>query len=423
MRKSRRCLAIVTVVICAALTMAGCGRSSATSGSAQGSANHPKVVPGFNGKTISLGLISVQSGPAAVIGIPWTNGNLAYIDHVNAQGGIDGRYKIKPIVVDSALETSQAVQEFNDLEPKVVMFGNLLGTVVTQAIVPQLDRDGAVGVAGSEDSTWVHQPNLAPWYAPYQIEAINGLEWYHRGLGAGKKICTAYQNDSYGQAAQSGAQFVAKANGFPLAQSVSFASTATDFTSEIAALRSANCGAVLVATLPTTAAAMMSKAASEGFAPEWIDMITSWNAAIATSALKSYVTQHLVVVGDGPEWGDAAVPGMKQMLADQAAYFPKQSPSLFFEQGYVQSEVAVQVLQRAVEKGDLSHAGIQAALRSLSGVSFGGLTGDYTYGPAADRSPPRVNTIFKVDPSGPNGLATLQMGVNSTAAKDFTFGG
>jgi hypothetical protein len=54
-------------------------------------------------------------------------------------------------------------------------------------------------------------------------------------------------------------------------------------------------------------------------------------------------------------------------------------------------------------------------------VSFDGLTGDYTYGPAADRDPPRQTTIFSVDPARPFGLKKQAYLYESAIAKEFAF--
>jgi hypothetical protein len=54
-------------------------------------------------------------------------------------------------------------------------------------------------------------------------------------------------------------------------------------------------------------------------------------------------------------------------------------------------------------------------------VSFDGLTGDYQYGPAARRSPPRTSTIFEVDPDKPFGLGTAKYNFSSPAAEEFEF--
>jgi ABC-type branched-subunit amino acid transport system substrate-binding protein len=421
MRGRRWRAAIVTIAL-AGMLAAGCGRESSESGDTGAKkAGAPTSTVGFDGKTISLGIITIQTSPAAVIGLPWTNGNLAYIKEVNAKGGIAGKYKIKPIVVDSGLDTTRAVQQYNAMKNRVVMFGNVLSTVVTNAVLPQIKRDGAVAVPGSLDSTWLHEPNLAPWYTPYQIEAVNGFDWYVGANGTDKKVCSAVQDDTYGEAVQAGADFAAKANGTPLAKAVKFQPTDKDFTAPVTALRRAGCDAVVLGTTPTGTGSLLGKSAAEGFAPQWIGMITTWTPALGASKLGSYLTQHLVVVGDGPTWRDKSVPGMAESVKAMETYFPRQKPDLFFEEGYVQSRVAVQVLEKAVELGDLSHAGVLKALTALPKVSFGGLSGDYIYGPPEHRSPPRVNSIFKVVPKAPLGIEVLKENVQSEAAAKFDF--
>ncbi|MGH2803628.1 MAG: ABC transporter substrate-binding protein, partial [Thermoleophilaceae bacterium] len=79
------------------------------------------------------------------------------------------------------------------------------------------------------------------------------------------------------------------------------------------------------------------------------------------------------------------------------------------------------VLEKAVELGDLSKEGILQASREVGTVSFDGLSGDYKYGPAEEREPPRVSTIFEVNPDRPFGLATLEYQYESPMAADFEF--
>ena len=79
------------------------------------------------------------------------------------------------------------------------------------------------------------------------------------------------------------------------------------------------------------------------------------------------------------------------------------------------------VLEKAVELGDLSQEGIMKASEELGTVSFDGLTGDYQYGPAEERNPPRTTTIFEVDPDKPFGLGTLEYQYESEAAGKFEF--
>src|SRR3989449_11546780 len=48
-------------------------------------------VPGVTAKSILLGQSAAFSGPAAQLGIQMNIGTKAYLDHINAQGGVYGR--------------------------------------------------------------------------------------------------------------------------------------------------------------------------------------------------------------------------------------------------------------------------------------------------------------------------------------------
>ena len=75
----------------------------------------------------------------------------------------------------------------------------------------------------SLDSFWVREPNLLPIGGPYQIQAINALDWYvTEGDGEGKKVCSLIQDDPYGEAGQAGLEFAAEELDVELADPVRF---------------------------------------------------------------------------------------------------------------------------------------------------------------------------------------------------------
>ena len=77
-----------------------------------------------------------------------------------------------------------------------------------------------------------------------------------------------------------------------------------------------------------------------------------------------------------------------------------------------------------MKNGDLSHEGILKASNQVGTLKFDGLSGDYKYGKsAADRNPPRITAVFKVDPTQPSGLALLAPPAASAAAKKYPIPG
>jgi len=101
-------------------------------------------VAGFDGKTIKLGVLTPLSGPVAVIGQPLTAGNQLWFDKLNASGGVAGKYKVQLVERDTRYDPPTAVQGYNRLKGDVAAFAQILGTGITQAIMPQLKRDDIV---------------------------------------------------------------------------------------------------------------------------------------------------------------------------------------------------------------------------------------------------------------------------------------
>jgi len=218
----------------------------------------PPEVPGFDGETIKLGVITPLSGLASVIGKPLTNGQVTYWDAVNDEGGIGGKYKVELVQEYSEYDVATAIQAYGKIKGDVVAFQQILGTEIVKSILTRLKADGLTGAPATLDSLWVKVPELVPIGAPYQVEAINGFDYYLRNGGEGKKICAIAQDDEYGGAGLDGLKFAAKKLKFKVAETVRFA-TGSDVSAQVGQLADANCEAVFLASLPNDTTAILSK--------------------------------------------------------------------------------------------------------------------------------------------------------------------
>ena len=194
-----------------ALVLAGCGGAADEGESGgEGDGASLKAGPGFDGKTIKLGVLTPLSGPVAVIGLPLTAGNQVYFDYVNSQGGIAGKYQVELVQEDTQYSPPKTVQQYNKVKSDVVAFTQVLGTAPTLAVLPQLRQDGMIAAPASLDALWVREENLLPVGGPYQIQAINALDYYvNQADGKGKNVCSFIQDDAYGEAGQAGVDFAA----------------------------------------------------------------------------------------------------------------------------------------------------------------------------------------------------------------------
>jgi ABC-type branched-subunit amino acid transport system substrate-binding protein len=407
-------------LVAVALAVAVTGQAAFAGGAHSGKT--PPDVPGFNGSTIKLGVITPESGAASVIGKPLTEGNRVYWEAKNAEGGVAGKYKVDLVVEDSQYQVEAALQAYDKIKADVVAFQQILGTQITKSILPRLKQERLIGVPATLDSAWVREANLLPVGAPYQVEAANGVDYYLKNGGKGKKICAMAQDDEYGAAGLDGLTQASKTLKFKVAKTVRFATT-SDVSAQVGELADAKCDAVVLATLPNDTASIVTKMSGRNFSPQLIGLLPSWLSGYENDPNNAeFYAQHLLVVTEGAAWGDESVPGMKQMIEAQRQYAPDQKPDHYFSSGYVLAWAMDQVLEQAVKNGDLSKAGIQKALKQVGTLEFDGFIGDYKYGSSASkRNPARASTISKIVAGQPIGFEVVAANYSSEAAKDIKF--
>jgi ABC-type branched-subunit amino acid transport system substrate-binding protein len=381
--------------------------------------------PGFDGTTIRVGALTNTGPPLAAIGGPLTEGNKAYIAHVNSEGGIAGKYPIELVQEDTGYSRDNAPGKFTDTVDDVVMYMQVLGTPIVDVLLPSLEDENVIGAPASLDSDWVRDPQLLPVGAPYQIQAINGIDWYYsQAENEGDVLCALASDDEYGDAGLQGVEAIAAELDIDVAEVQRFAApggraATPDFGPIVSSLEGASCGMVfLTATLADfqgIATAFGDRLAA-GFSPTVIGQSPNWATGFAAIP---WVQSNFLLVAEGTEYGDTSVEGMAELVSIKDEFAAAQQPDIYFNFGYLQAIATVALLEKAVELGDLSRDGMATALDELGTVSFGGLSGDYTYGPPEDRVPPVKNTIFKPAADKPTGLGLVERDYEAESAKDF----
>ncbi len=406
--------------------VAACGgaKSGADAASAGSPAGGAGATPGVVGDTITLGALIPLSDAVALIGKPILAGAQAYFNDLNARkGGIGGRYRVRLLAEDiTYANPSSSVQKYNKIKDRVAGFVPILGTDHINVTLPLLAEDNALAVPSTMDAEWVREPHLISVLTPYQLQMINGVDyWLTKGGGKGKTLCAMVMSTGYGLAAVEGAQFIANAMGTTVAATAKFRPGDQDFVAPITQLKNAKCDAVALASLPTETAKIMGAASQLGFTPRWIGTSPTWHAVLGATPIARYAQEHLWIAAEGAEWGDTTATGMQQMLDVIKAQAPDQKPDTYFAAGYTMAESMAAVLEAAAKSGDLSRAGIAKALTTLGVVAHGGVVNDYRYGAVDAREPSRVNSLFAIDPSRAGGYAMVERDHASATANAFTF--
>lgn len=403
--------AALLAVLALGLVLSGCGRDD------------PPASPGFDGETIRLGVLTPLQGPVAVIGKPLTAGGRLYFDWLNDErGGIAGRYRVELVAEDTGYSADTALAKYQKIKDSVVLFEQALGTGIVKALLPQLDRDRIVAAPASLDADWVRQRHLLAVGAPYQVQFANALHYYANSAdGRGRRVCFAGVANPYGDAGLAGLESAARTLGIPVTATARYNQGDTSFTGVVSQLEDARCDAVFLATFSADTSRLVGEAETRRFTPRFLVQATGWDPALATGPLAEVVARSVWVLGEGTEWGDRAVKGQAELLDRMARYLPDQRPDYYLVFGYYQAQAVAQVLEKAAERGDFSRLGIVRAMEEVGTLRFDGLSGDYRYGPPAERVPPRASSIFSVDPAKPLGLAALAVNLETDTARRFVF--
>ena len=131
---------LLVVLVVVGLAVAVTGQAAVAGGG-----KTPPEVPGFDGSTIKLGVITPESGLASVVGKPLTEGNRVYWESKNAKGGVAGKYKVELSVEDSKYQVETALQGYDAIKGDVVAFQQVLGTQIVKSVLSRLKAEKGHG--------------------------------------------------------------------------------------------------------------------------------------------------------------------------------------------------------------------------------------------------------------------------------------
>ncbi len=340
---------------------------------------------------------------------------------VNARGGIGGRYPVQVKFVETNYDAATATATYEAARDQSVGIASILGTPVVGAVLPLLERDGVTASPASGESEWANHEALLPIGSTYQVQAMNGAEYFWSVNGKAAPMCAASALGSYGDAGVEGIAFAASTSGGTIGTPVRVDPAATNFVPTIGQLSSQGCRGVMLTTAPGQALAIVLTAERAGYRPRWIWMAPTWTDQVLTPQTSKLLEANSWVMGEGGTLRrdpGADSPGLQKIVreaksAGNSWLIEQANIGVLF--GYCQALLWERVLERAVAIGDLSRAGIRRASKEIGVVDFEGILAPMDYG-----QPKRLSngssTVFKVDGSWLLGLVAVQSLTSPSAA-------
>ncbi|HLY91653.1 MAG TPA: ABC transporter substrate-binding protein, partial [Candidatus Angelobacter sp.] len=177
-----------------------------------GLAAQAQSAPGVTNTQILIGSCSALDGPARFLGMETNVGAMAYLNHINAQGGVFGR-KIQLLAFDDGYEPDRAENCFKRLlKEDVFSAGFFVGTPTAAKYVPMAEANKVpvIGLFTGAELLYTplkhHVLNVRASYYDETREQVENL-WNVLGI---RKIGVIYQDDAFGQAVLSGLQLALK---------------------------------------------------------------------------------------------------------------------------------------------------------------------------------------------------------------------
>lgn len=291
---------------------------------------------GVTNTEIKLGTVQDLSGPIAAYGKQAVNGMRLRLEEVNSQGGVRGR-KLNLIVEDSGYDPKRAVLAAQKLVSKdnVFMMVGLLGTPTNMAAMPVIFENNIINFFPLAPAREMYEPPNKLKYAFLSTtfdQASSALPKLIKEKNA-KRICIVYQDDELGLEIVRGSEAGLKSVGMEFVERTSYKRGATDFSSQVARLKAANCDLVVLGTSFREAVGCLSEARKLGFAPTFLGASPMYTDLLHKLGGKSVEGVYATMTVEMPYLEDASFP-VRFWAAKYKTKF-SEDPSIFSVYGYI----------------------------------------------------------------------------------------
>ena len=314
-----------------------------TSGAAMAQAQQ-----GVTKDTITLGSIQDLSGPLAGFGKQVRLGMMLRVDEANEQGGVDGR-KLELKVEDSGYDPKRAVLAAQKLvnQDKIFMMVGHIGTAQNMAAMPVQFAKNIINFFPVTAAREMYEPFNRLKYAfaaTYYDQIRQALPVLMKEKGA-KKVCTIYQDDEFGLEVERGGEAALKKMGMEYAEKTSFKRGATDFSSQVAKMKSAGCDFVVLGTIIRETIGTIGESRKTGFNPTFLGSSAAYTDLIHKLGGKAMDGLYATMTVQNPYLDEASQP-IRFWATKYKTKF-NEDPTVFSVYGYDIIDAFIRAAQKA----------------------------------------------------------------------------
>ena len=303
---------------------------------------------GVSKDTITLGSIQDLSGPLAGFGKQVRLGMMLRVDEANEQGGVNGR-KLDLKVEDSGYDPKKAVLAAQKLvnQDKIFMMIAHIGTAQNLAAMPVQFSKNVINFFPVTAAREMYEPFhklkysfAATYYDQIRLAAPKLI----KEKGA-KKICTIYQDDEFGLEVMRGGEAALKSIGMDFTEKTSFKRGATDFSSQVAKMKSSECDFVILGTIIRETIGTIGEARKTGFSPTFLGTTAAYTDLVHKLGGKAMDGLYATMAVQVPYLDEASQP--IRFWANKYKTKFNEDPGVFSVYGYEIMDNFIQGAQRA----------------------------------------------------------------------------
>ncbi|PKO66177.1 MAG: ABC transporter substrate-binding protein [Betaproteobacteria bacterium HGW-Betaproteobacteria-16] len=302
---------------------------------------------GVSKDQLLIGTILDLSGPLAGYGKDLRNGMNLRIAEVNEQGGVHGR-KLVLRVEDNGYDPKRAVLAAQKLvnQDKVFIMVGMLGAASANAAMNTLSQKDIMNFFPMALAKDMYEPvdRLKFAFVSSYIEQMTRATPRLFKEKNATKACTLYQDDDYGQEVMKGAEIGLKTINVELTERTTYKRGATDFSSQVARLRAANCDFVVLGTVIRETVGAISEAQKLGYNPTFLTSVGAYTDLIPRLGGKAMDGLYSTMMAQVPYEDDTAQP--LRFWANKYKTTYNEAPTVFSTYGYVIIDRLVIALQK-----------------------------------------------------------------------------
>jgi branched-chain amino acid transport system substrate-binding protein len=303
---------------------------------------------GVSKNEILIGTIQDMSGPLAGYGKQARNGMLLRIDELNEQGAIHGR-KLRLVAEDDGYDPKKAVLAAQKLvnSDKIFIMAGHLGTAQNMAAMPVQFDKGVVNFFPITAAREMYEPLHKLKYsfaATYYDQIRQGLPKMVQEKNA-KKVCVIYQDDDFGLEVLRGGEAGLKTIGMEYAEKTSYKRGATDFSSQVAKMKSSGCELVVLGTIIRETIGTIGESRKTGFNPVFFGSSAAYTDLIHKLGGKAMDGLYTAMTVQHPYLDEASQP--IRFWANKYKTKYNEDPTVFSAYGYIIIDQFIKAAQKA----------------------------------------------------------------------------